>query len=51
MNDRYVKTLWHLLLAGAALVEYRQASSPFRKMVLGACVGWHAAAAHVDWTK
>ncbi|HEV7676234.1 MAG TPA: hypothetical protein VGQ12_17010 [Candidatus Angelobacter sp.] len=50
MNQRATKTAWHLLLAGLAVYELAQSSTPFRKMLCGGCAGWHFAAAYVDFT-
>jgi hypothetical protein len=48
-KERYLKTAWHLLLVGVAIVEYRTATTQLRKHVLGACAGWHASCAALDW--
>lgn len=49
MKHRYVKTGWHLLLVVAAMSEYMMAETNFRRLLAGGCVGYHLAAAHIDW--
>lgn len=49
-EERLLKTAWHLLLVGVAIAEMNTAKTPLRKMLLGACAGWHAAAVWIDWT-
>lgn len=50
-NARVIKTAWHLLLVAAALGEMATSETDLRKLLLGACAGWHAAAAWSDWRK
>jgi hypothetical protein len=47
---RFLKTGWHLMLVAAAAAEYQMSKTPFRRMLVAACLGWHLAAAHNDWT-
>lgn len=49
MNERYLKTIAHLLLAGLALYEYTESEGRFRKMLCAGAAGWHIGAAHCDW--
>jgi len=50
VTERTIKAGWHLLLAGIAVAEMTTAKSMLRKLLLGACAGWHAAAVWVDLT-
>jgi hypothetical protein len=47
--ERYLKTGWHLLLVGVAVVEWRTAETKLRKNLLAGCAGWHLSCAVVDW--
>lgn len=47
--ERALKTGWHLSLALLAAIESRTARSNLRRLFLGACFGWHLAAALIDW--
>lgn len=49
MSERSLKTGWHLLLAALAVIETTTTKNDFRRCVLGACAGWHVAAAINDW--
>lgn len=49
MSERAIKTIWHLALVACALLEAKTARTPGRRCLLGACAGWHAAAAVNDW--
>jgi hypothetical protein len=44
MKEAALKTGWHLLLAGAAVVEYQTSTTKLRKFLCMACAGWHLAA-------
>lgn len=48
MSERTVKTVWHLGLATLAIVEWKMSETSFRKMLCGACAGWHLSAAVED---
>lgn len=49
MSQRALKSAWHLLLVAAAVTEFRTSKTPFRRLLTGACAGWHLAAAYDDW--
>jgi hypothetical protein len=48
-QQRLLKAGWHVGLGTLALIESRTARTNFRRLVLGACAGWHFMAALVDW--
>jgi hypothetical protein len=49
MSERTTKTLWHLLLVAMTLIEYRTATTSYRRRVLAACAGYHTSCAIDDW--
>ena len=54
MNERAVKTLWHLSIALLAMIEAQScdrwtAAGKARYLFLGGVVGWHTAGAAMDW--
>lgn len=48
-KTKVTKTGWHLLLVSAATAEFAMSRTILRKLLCGACAGWHVAAAIVDW--
>ena len=46
MKESTLKGLFHAGLVVAALVEMRTATTNMRRLLLGACAGWHASAAY-----
>jgi hypothetical protein len=46
MRESTLKGLFHASLVAAALVEMRTATSNVRRLLLGACAGWHCSAAY-----
>jgi hypothetical protein len=50
-REKAIKTSWHLLLVGTTILEMSTAKTTLRKLLLGACAGWHAAAAYIDLTE
>lgn len=46
MTEANLKGLFHAGLVVAALVEMRTATTNMRRLLLGACAGWHASACY-----
>ena len=46
MKESTLKGLFHAGLVIAALVEMRTATTNMRRLLLGACAGWHCSAAY-----
>jgi hypothetical protein len=46
MKQSTLKGLFHAGLVVAALVEMRTATTNMRRLLLGACCGWHCSAAY-----
>jgi hypothetical protein len=46
MKESTLKGLFHASLVVAALVEMRTATTNMRRLLLGACAGWHASATY-----
>ena len=47
-QESYLKAAWHVLLVGVAVAEMMTAKTNLRRLLLGACAGWHATAIYID---
>lgn len=47
-GKKALKVGWHLLLVAAAVAEFSMSKTSMRRLLVGACGGWHLAAAIDD---
>ena len=51
MKESTLKGLFHAGLVVAAFVEMRTATTSMRRLLLGACMGWHVSACYDHFVK